>query len=251
METMNYGLGCLPDTPDPRDHFYEPPKKLKAAVLPDSVDMIPQMPFIYNQLTLGSCTAHPVATISEWLHNKTSFHMSASRLFLYLFARDAIGTRNQDSGATIRDTIKVLADRGVPPELWWPYKISRFTEEPPMWVQNAAIKHRALSYARVGTDLASQQACLASGFPFIFGFTVYSSFFSIGRDGMMPMPKPSEAVAGGHAVLAVGYDNAKQCLIVRNSWGSNWGKNGYFYMPYEFATQPWYAFDQWVITATD
>lgn len=63
----------------------------------------------------------------------------------------------------------------------------------------------------------------------------------------MPFPKPGEKVLGGHAVCAVGFDDAEKCLIVRNSWGTEWGQEGYFLMPYDFVTHDGCASDFWIV----
>jgi C1A family cysteine protease len=104
-------------------------------------------------------------------------------------------------------------------------------------------------YAHVAQNLVQMQGCLASGYPFVFGFTVYDSFESdaVAQTGNVPMPIPAENVLGGHAVLAVGYDNTKRVFIVRNSWGPDWGAKGYCYMPYEYLLTPSYSSDFWTI----
>jgi C1A family cysteine protease len=93
------------------------------------------------------------------------------------------------------------------------------------------------------------QGCLASGYPFVFGFTVYESFESnaVAQTGDMPMPKSGEKVVGGHAVLAVGFDNEDRVFIVRNSWGDGWGDAGYFYIPYAYLLDDNLADDLWTI----
>jgi C1A family cysteine protease len=96
------------------------------------------------------------------------------------------------------------------------------------------------------------KACLASGYPFIFGFTVYDSFESdaVAKTGIVPMPSKTELVLGGHAVMAVGYDDSKKWFIVRNSWGEDWGDKGYFYIPYDYLTNKNLASDFWTIKLT-
>jgi C1A family cysteine protease len=70
----------------------------------------------------------------------------------------------------------------------------------------------------------------------------------VAQTGIMPMPQQSEKLMGGHAVLCVGYDDAKKVFIIRNSWGDQWGDKGYFYMPYSYATNTDLATDFWTIT---
>ena len=105
------------------------------------------------------------------------------------------------------------------------------------------------------------KTCLDLGLPFIFGFIVYESFVEIGKDGIMKMPDPHGAILGGHAVAAVGYDDdmeskgaaapfragEKGFMIIRNSWGTNWGDSGYCYMPYSFITDSKYCDDFWTV----
>jgi C1A family cysteine protease len=93
------------------------------------------------------------------------------------------------------------------------------------------------------------RGCLAAGYPFVFGFTVYSSFEGqeVAKTGVVSMPTPDEQVVGGHAVLAVGYDDASQAFIVRNSWGAGWGQEGYFTMPYAYLTTRALSSDFWTI----
>jgi len=108
-------------------------------------------------------------------------------------------------------------------------------------------------YQRLNSAIISTlKGCLASGYPFVFGFTVYQSFESaqVAKTGIVPMPAPHEAVVGGHAVLAVGYDDASQQFIVRNSWGDGWGIKGYFMMPYGYLTDTSLSDDFWTVQTT-
>jgi C1A family cysteine protease len=97
------------------------------------------------------------------------------------------------------------------------------------------------------------KGCLASGYPFVFGFTVYSSFegAKVAQSGIVPMPGSAEKPIGGHAVLAVGYDDDTREFLVRNSWGPGWGIKGYFKMPYAYLTAPKLATDFWTIRGVD
>ncbi len=149
----------------------------------------------------------------------------------------------------IRDGIKSVAKIGAPPETDWPYNIASFAEKPPAQAYADAKLDHAVQYQSVVQSLQQLQGCLASGYPFVFGFTVYQSFESptVAKTGIMPMPAAHEKKLGGHAVMAVGYDTATRMMIVRNSWGTSWGQAGYFMMPFEFITSPSMASDFWTI----
>jgi C1A family cysteine protease len=93
------------------------------------------------------------------------------------------------------------------------------------------------------------QGCLAEGYPFVLGFTVYESFegAAVAKSGVVPMPSHGEAIVGGHCVVAVGYENSKRVFLIRNSWGKGWGVKGYCTMPFEYLLSPQYASDFWTI----
>jgi C1A family cysteine protease len=97
------------------------------------------------------------------------------------------------------------------------------------------------------------RACLADGYPFVFGFTVYTSFLSkaVAQSGVLNMPGPNEQVDGGHAVMAVGYNDAQKRFLIRNSWNTNWGMKGYFTMPYAYLADRNLSDDFWTIRASE
>ena len=102
-------------------------------------------------------------------------------------------------------------------------------------------------------NAAQLKSCLASGYPFVFGFTVYESFESqaVAKTGVVPMPAHTEKVLGGHAVLSVGYDDASQRFIVMNSWSAAWGQKGFFTIPYAYLTDRGLASDFWTISTVE
>jgi len=246
MSKQRYGW--VVDSPDPRDHLYA---VSPAMALPPSADLRAGCPAVYDQGPLGSCTANAIAGLLEFDQMRQGEPANPlSRLMLYYEERKREGTVNEDSGAMIRDGVKCAAKTGVCPESEWPYVIGNFAIKPPAQCYQDALQFRALQYQRIRPhDLNAMKACLALSFSFVFGFLVYESFESeaVATSGIMPMPAPDEQLLGGHAVMAVGYDDAQQALLVRNSWGSGWGLQGYFWMPYAYLLKPKLSDDFWTI----
>jgi len=248
MKIQRYGW--VPDLPDQRDHTYAAPAQFLMA-LPTKEDLTPNCPPVYDQGQLGSCTANAIGAAIEFEQMKQkSKAFVPSRLFIYYNERALEGTINSDSGAQIRDGMKVVAKQGAPPEdPDWPYDITKFKDKPSPKAYQDAAKHQVMQYQRVSRTLNQYKACLAAGYPFVFGFTVYDSFESaqVAHTGVLNMPQPGEQVAGGHAVMAVGYDDRTQRFIIRNSWGDSWGMKGYFTMPYQYLMEPNLSDDFWTI----
>jgi C1A family cysteine protease len=242
--------GWVPDLPDQRDKVYKSPQRMLAA-LPPAVDLRAGCPEVYDQGNLGSCTANAIAGALEFdqMKQQQSDIFAPSRLFIYYNERVIENTVDQDSGAMIRDGIKSVSKQGAPHETLWPYDTAKFKTKPSPAAYKDAAKHRALLYQSVPQVLQQLQGCLADGYPFVFGFSVYESFESnaVATSGKVPMPKPKEKQLGGHAVLAVGYDDASQRFIVRNSWGPKWGLAGYFTIPYKYLVDANLADDFWTI----
>jgi C1A family cysteine protease len=244
-----YHYGWKPDVPDFRDHVYTAPYEHVLA-LPSSVDLRPQCPPVYDQGQLGSCTSQAIAAAIEFDRKKQALSdIMPSRLFIYYNERAMEGTVNSDAGAAIRDGVKSVNRFGVCPESEWPYDISQFMVRPPAQCYTDALKDRALSYQRVQQSLSQMKGCLASGLPFVCGISVYESFESneVAQTGMVPMPQPGEQLLGGHAVLCVGFNDAKQKFTCRNSWSSSWGDQGYFYLDYQYLLNAGLASDFWTI----
>src|SRR5215471_14563935 len=227
--------GWLPDLPDQRDFTYQAPRPMLKK-LPKKVDLRNQCPPVYDQGQLGSCTANAIGAAFEFevMKSNGSSDFMPSRLFIYYNERAMEHTIQSDSGAQIRDGIKSVNKQGVCPEKIWPYDIGKFAKKPKSTCYSSALKHQVLSYHRVPTTVSQMKGCLADGYPFVFGFSVYESFESeqVAKTGKLNLPKSDEKELGGHAVMAVGYDDVQQRFIVRNSWSADWGMKGYFTMPY-------------------
>ncbi|MCU0363988.1 MAG: hypothetical protein MUD02_11585 [Bacteroidales bacterium] len=282
------GMGWLHDYPDFRDHTVEHdevPDKLKklgqkdsvkamlskagvlkktAPKIPLSADLRPWFSAIENQGALGSCTAHAGVGIVEYFE-KRSFgnHIDASRLFLYKVTRNMMHWTG-DTGAYLRTTMGALALFGVPPEEYLKYVIADFDKEPSAFCYAYAQNFQAINYYRLdpsgtATDvlLTRIKTNLAAGLPSMFGFTVYTSISQAATSGKIPFPTRGEKIAGGHAIVAAGYDDnmkikntnagaveTKGALLIRNSWGTGWGDAGYGWLPYEYVLKG-LAVDWW------
>ena len=237
---------------DNRDRRLAPPPQ----VYIETEILTKGMPEVVDQATLGSCTAHGSLAAFEFLFFRPGVVTPPlSRLQVYYDTRVLGGDPGDDSGGTIRDAVKVLSTIGAAPEGLWPYDVSQFAMKPPDSVYAAAIKREASEYRAVEETVDGVKGALALGLPVIIGFDVSSNFMDIGPDGIMPMPNSD--IQGGHCVCVVGFSDRDYTddvfglipanyLIVRNSWGSTWGRPGHFLMPYA-ALRACNASDFWVI----
>ncbi len=269
-------MGWIPDYPDFRDYTEEnekiraileptgllvratPGKRKRAAALPPSADLRKCCSPIEDQGRLGSCTANAGAGVIEYYERKSfGRHVDASRLFLYKTTRNLMKMKG-DTGAYLRTTIGAMVIFGVPPEEYWPYTDAPqgFDEEPPAFCYSFAQNYKTLVYYRHDPAAAAPaavierlKAYLSAGHPALFGFSVYSSIEQAAETGEIPFPSPRDRMEGGHAVVAVGYDDAKEirnsyadrptagALLIRNSWGKDWGEAGYGWLPYEYVSK--------------
>lgn len=241
-------FGWIPDIPDHRDFQYF--KILPPIKLPSKVDLRTKgFSPVEDQGELGSCTANAIVGNLEYIdvQNGGGF-TDQSRLFIYYNERALRNTINEDSGAMLRDGIKSLVKWGSCPEAIWGYNVSKFTIKPPQKAYASAVNGKISVYYRIN-ELREMKVCLADGFPFVFGFAVYENFMSdeTARTGVGKMPGRNDRMLGGHAVLAVGYDDKNESFIVRNSWGARWGMAGYFTLPYAYLGSRDLSDDFWTI----
>jgi C1A family cysteine protease len=254
MTRHNQRYGWLPDLPDQRDHLYAAPRQVLLK-LPEKIDLRPHCPPVFDQGQLGSCTANAISNAYRFdlLKQRGTPAFVPSRLFLYYNERAIEGSVKTDSGAMLRDGIKTLAKQGVCAESTWPYETDRYADKPPANAYREGLHHQALNYQRLSQDSMQMKGCIASGYPFVFGFSVYESFESaaVARTGQVPMPGSGERLVGGHAVLAVGYDDRRQQFTAMNSWSTAWGDEGYFHMPYAYLSSPQLAGDLWTVRTVE
>ena len=254
---IEFKHGWNPDIPDKRDWKYNAKVgAVKPVTIPKIVNWKGKYTsHVHNQGQLGSCTANALVGAMEFLQIKARKNGNTkipfaflSRLFVYYNERDYEGSVDYDSGAYLRDGIKVLNKQGVCSDNKHQYDISKFTQKPSDAAVKEGLKHTIHSYYRLET-LDDMKHCIADGFPFVFGFAVYSSFITreVALTGKVNLPGPRERLLGGHAVMAVGYDDTVGRINCRNSWGNNWGQEGYFTMPYEYVTDRDLSDDFWTI----
>lgn len=294
MSSQPHRMGWLRDNPDFRDFTpshddVSPQQKARGqrsvkanlekvgvlkgkASLPASVDLTKWCSPIEDQQDLGSCTANAGVGLVEYFERRAfNAHADASRLFLYKVTRNLLGWSG-DTGAYLRTTMGALALFGAPPEQYWPYTDAKpdFDQEPSAFCYAFAQSYQAVSFYRLdpaGTTpsdlLTAIKTGLAAGLPAMFGFTVYSSINQAGATGKIPYPNKGERVTGGHAVIAVGYDDAMRiknasagaketvgALMIRNSWGQAWGEAGYGWLPYDYVLRQ-LAVDWWSLVKSE
>lgn len=241
---MNRKYGWIKDKKDPRDKLYTRKNKIN---IPDYVDLRMFASTVEDQGNIGSCTANAIVGALEILENKKNEEFfDLSRLFVYYNERMMEGTINEDSGAYIRDGIKSIATYGVCSEAYWPYNIKNYKNKPTDGCY-AAAKTRTISSYESLSCLDDLLRSLAEGYPVVLGIDVFSELESdsVARTGILTMPSNESRMLGGHAVLAVGYNKTLEYIIVRNSWGCDWGQNGYFLAPFSYIQK--YGDDFWRI----
>lgn len=238
------------DPEDKRDYQIVFEESRKAS--PTKVSKFPIMKIpCYDQGNLGSCTANAIGAALQngfLLESPRLSNSMPSRLFIYFCEREMINTINSDSGAYIRDGIKAVSKLGACLETTWPYDIPKFTQRPPSIAYAEAKLYKATQYARVKQSKSQIRACIDAGQPIVIGILVYDTFVPNSK-GWIPDPDPKkDELLGGHAVLLTGYTN--KGVLCRNSWGKQWGLDGYFYLSWKYVLDWWLADDFWTIIKT-
>ncbi len=241
---------------------------IKKAAASAKIDLSGWCSPVEDQGSLGSCTAHAGVGLYEYFERRAfGRHIDASRLFLYKTTRNLLKW-TADDGAYLRTTMAALALFGLVPEKYWPYKEDQFNTEPDAFHYSYAQNFQAILYYRLDADAVRGQVLLdkikdhlRNGLPMVFGFTCFTSLDQA-DDGKIPFPDKKEEVDGGHAVMAVGFDDSLKiihpvsknasigAIKIRNSWSAEWGEKGYGWLPYEYIIKG-IADDWWTMTKAE
>ncbi len=212
----------------------------------NKIDLRDRFPPICDQGELASCTANALCGLMAYTYN----YFIGSRLFLYYNERLLINNVKFDDGAYLSDGIITLKQNGICPESLWTYN-NHFSKRPPTYCYDIALRHKIYKVYNLTNSLQMMKQYLSNGYPFVLGIGLYKSFMSknVAFNGIVPMPNTiTETFMGGHAVVCVGYNNTTGYWIMRNSWGTSWGDNGYFYLPYAYLLDINLCSDIWTFT---
>jgi C1A family cysteine protease len=240
---------------DDRDYTFQKFKLVRPTVveLPISASNQTWCSPVKDQGQEGSCTGHAWSGLLEYNEIKDgltgSLYTDFSRAFVYYNERLIENTVDQDSGAMLRDGAKALANYGICTEVIFPYVVGDFAQKPSQLCYDSASINKIHSYYALNT-ITDMKTCIASGQCFVFGINIYESFESetVAQTGIVPMPNlQTEQCLGGHAIMAVAYNDVTQTFTIKNSWGPDWGQAGYFTLPYAYITNPQLASDFWTV----
>lgn len=267
--SLPFGTGYVPDIPDIRDFtlrdIQEELPKLETNGIDKLVDNRKWCSPIFNQSTQGACTGASAVAMFEYMERKANNrHVDGSVSFVYYNSRVNAGFDvRSDTGSYIRSTIQAIVDDGVAEEKRFPYNPKVWSLKPSEEVYRKASRFRATKYLRLDdttNDLINRMRSMVyTGFPINFGFGVYECINDVTKNvPVIPYPSKGEKQLGGHAVTIVGYDDeapsrnkrdgnqTKGAFLIQNSWGTGWGNNGFFYMPYKYF-ETGLALDVWTI----
>lgn len=243
---------CLRDVRSPSDYVALP----ALSTIPHQVDLREHCAAVEDQGKVGSCTANAAVGAMEYQLRKAGQPaVELSRMFVYFNARRMRGAVDDDTGATIAESMAAFLAYGAPPEAAWPYDPTLLKKTPPQPAYQAALAHVPAEYARID-GFENIKAALAQGFPVVFGISLPTLCYEeAGATGRMPIMSAHDMdrhpSAGGHAMLIVGYDLGDGVFLVRNSWGPAWAERGYFRMPFDTFNAASRSVDSWILGKLD
>jgi C1A family cysteine protease len=234
-----FKLGCKKDAKDTRDYLMK--GFLPVVGIPKKIDYTRRMTPVRSQGDEGTCVGFAaVAGMKEYQEQLDwKKYMELSPRFLYSLCKKVDGYPNSE-GTQIRIAMKMLKIYGTCREKFWPYIPHGGNKMLPGAGKDAA-RFKALTYARI-LGLDELKLSLFVKGPAVIGVTVFKGMMNT-ITGVVPMPKKTDTVLGGHALCAVGYDDRRRLVKFKNSWGEDWGDKGYGYLPYAYVNK--YMMDAW------
>lgn len=242
-----YSYGFKPQKPDSRDIHYSTFRSVFGQLAP-VYDLTPQIPYIFDQLALGSCTGNATSKAIRYAREKAGLDsFNPSRLSLYYNARRQEGSINSDDGAIIRDVFRGANEWGYADEKLWPYRISMFAQDPPKSFYEEAEKNKIHLYAWVNNaHVDNIKLALSHGYPVVFGIQLYGNFEEY-TSGVIPMPDTTtQQYLGSHCMDITGCDDHKRAFRFDNSWSEEWGEKGRGWLSYDYITSN-LASDFWMV----
>lgn len=247
-----YNLNYVFAKPDERDVKFSAiiGAPIDPNFLPKSIDLRPTWGSILDQSDLGSCVSNSVAYCVRYCFKKENLgNFDPSRLFIYYNGRKIGGYPiNQDTGLSVRDGYKSVAQQSVCSEIKWPYLPNKFSTQPNDDCYKAAREHKTFRYLSLNSDVNQLKKCLKDGYPISFGAALFDSFMTsaVAKTGIVPTPDASkDSRAGGHCMTIVGYDDDKKSFLVCNNWGQNWGIKGFCWIKYDYILNKNLVSDFW------
>ena len=232
-------FGCIRDKFDNRDYLMR--VYLPAIKLPRKIDYTPELSPVRDQANEGTCVGFATAIGMKEYQELVDYKklVMLSPRFIYSECKKIDGMPDAE-GTTIRTAMKVLKDKGICREKFWPYSPHQ-KNKPKKGAVSDAKKFRIITYARI-LNLNELRLSLFSKGPCVIGVEIFKGMLDTAT-GMVAMPKKNESALGGHAICAVGYDDNKKIIKFKNSWSAGWGRKGYGFLPYAYIDR--YMMDAW------
>lgn len=238
-EELEKQSGAIPSPWDKRDIPYASIPTIAEKELPEQFSLRSEQTPVKHQGTLGACTAFSACAIDEILHKVKDLSEG------HLYCRRG---NKPGHGMHPRNACKILQKKGVCSESCWPYisDVKRLCGYSPCNTVNIqSQRYRIDSYHRVFNSLKA--TLFSTKLPILIVVPVYENWESIGADGKVPMP--GRNMISYHALVLVGW--SKKYLEVKNSWGADFGDNGYLYIPENYPVAEAWAMEKKKIIEQD
>lgn len=245
---------------DPKDYIFEDRFLVADHVLPKEFNLLDKTPEATNQIT-SSCAAHAACACRSMLEGNKDLILSKS--FLYFQTRVLEKSTDRDCGVTIKNIMKSLRKWGVCEEKYMGNE-EDFKQVPSKDAFENAKKYKIKDYLRINSLYGIKNWLIGAKQPVLFGLQVTEDLKSdkVAQTGILPRPSKNPKIISSHGAMIIGWKDSTPLeqflskfsrkysstgsLLIHNSWGSNWGIDGNFWMPYDIITQG-LAFDFWIM----